>query len=94
MAKAKKPKTRKSANRPPPRSAAPLVNCLPPQILEEAAQGWLKSSGAPTPHPLHTKPRDPKADSLVECLEATLKSLRSEIAELRDRVARLEGRPS
>lgn len=92
MAKAHKPKARKSASRPPPRTAAPLVNSLPPQILEQAAQGWLKSSGAPVTTPSSTPPRKFKADSLVECLEATLQGLRAEIDDLQDRVARLEGR--
>ena len=90
MAKIKQAPTRKSAERPASRPPAPLVNSLPPQILEEAAQGWLKSSGGSSPAPSAAKTRDPKRDALVECLDSTLKSLRLEIAELRERVSRLE----
>ena len=84
MAKAKKSAARKPA--------APLVNSLPPQILEQAAQGWLKSTGATAAPASSSKTATPTTDSLVECLDATLRNLRAEIAELRDRVARLEGR--
>ena len=87
MAKAKKSPARKPSSRP-----APLVNSLPPQILEQAAQGWLKSTGTSDPAASFPKTAQTKADSLVECLDATLKNLRAEIAELRDRLARLEGR--
>ena len=94
MAKNKKVPARKTAPRPAPRPAAPLVNSLPPQILEEAARGWLKSSGAPAPAAVPLKSGPQKTDALVECLEATLKNLRAEMTELRERVARLEGRVS
>jgi len=92
MAKSKKSRPRKPAARPAPRRAAPLVNSLPPQILEEAAQGWLKSSGTPLPAPLPAGRGDLASRELVDCLDATLKSLRGEISELKERVARLEGR--
>ena len=92
MAKIKKESARKPATRTSARPPAPLVNSLPPQILEEAAQGWLKSSGAATPTSSPIKSRDPKSDELVDCLDATLKDLRREMGELRERVARLEGR--
>ena len=88
MAQKKKAPARKPASRPP----APLVNSLPPQILEEAAQGWLKSSGAPAIPP--SKSGATKKEALVECLEGTLGHLRAEIAELRERLARLESRGS
>jgi len=90
MAKTKKEPARKPGTRTSARPPAPLVNSLPPQILEEAAQGWLKSSGA-TPAP-YSKSVAQKTDALVDCLDATLKDLRREMAELRERVARLEGR--
>jgi uncharacterized protein YceH (UPF0502 family) len=90
MAKTKKESARKPATRTTARPPAPLVNSLPPQILEEAAQGWLKSSGA-TPAP-SSKSAAQKTDALVDCLDATLKDLRREMAELKERVARLEGR--
>lgn len=92
MAKAKKVPTRKPAPRSPPRAPAPLVNSLPPQILEEAAQGWLKSSGAPAAVPPPSKNQDRKAEALVDCLDATLQNLRAELSDLKDRVARLESR--
>lgn len=92
MAKSKKSPARKPTHRPVPRPSAPLVNSLPPQILEEAAQGWLKSSGGSTPIPFPAKNREPEADALVECLDSTLKNLRLDIADLRERVNRLETR--
>jgi hypothetical protein len=92
MSKSNKNSTRKPVNRASVRPPAPLVNSLPAQILEEAAQGWLKSSGAATSPSSPIKSRAPKSDELVDCLDATLKDLRREMAELRERVARLEGR--
>lgn len=92
MAKGKKAPTRKSTSRGPSRPPAPLVNSLPPQILEEAAQGWLKSSGASATPPW--KSGAPKREALVQCLETTLTDLRAELAELRERVTRLETRGS
>ena len=92
MAKSKKSPARKPAHRPAPRPPTPLVNSLPPQILEEAAQGWLKSSGAPAPAPTPAKSREAKDLSLVECLDSTLKNLHADIANLRERIARLESR--
>ena len=92
MAQSKKSQARKSSARSAPRPAAPLVQSLPTKILEEAAQGWLKSSGAPAYPSSPAKIREPKSDELVDCLDATLQSLRGEISELRERVARLEGR--
>lgn len=92
MAKSKKTQARKSATRSALRPTAPLVHSLPPQILEEAAQGWLKSSGTPLPASVPTKKGDLASRELVDCLDATLQNLRGEISELKERVARLEGR--
>jgi len=92
MAKVKKSPVRKAAPRATARPPAPLPNSLPPQILEEAAQGWLKSSGAVPAVPPTAKSRELKPDALVDCLDSTLKHLRLELSELRERVARLEGR--
>lgn len=94
MARTKKAPTRKPAVRASTRPPAPLVNSLPPQILEEAAQGWLKSSGSTAPSQLPSKSGQQKAEALVDCLDTTLKNLRAEMAELKDRVSRLEGRIS
>ena len=90
MAKLKRNSSRKPTPRPAKQTPSPLVNSLPPQILEEAAQGWLKSSGASTPAPSPAKKRDLQTDPLVVCLDSTLHSLRLEIADLRERVNRLE----
>lgn len=87
MAKTKK----KSARRPAPKAPAFPASSLAPQILEEAAQGWLQSSGAaPT---LTQRSARPAADlRLAEALTETLQQLRGEIAELRSRLDRLENR--
>jgi len=90
MAKSKKSPARKPAGRPVPRPPAPLVNSLPPQILEEAARVWLKSSGAAAPTQTSARQNEPEDLSLVKCLDSTLKNLRAEIANLRERIARLE----
>ena len=86
MAKSKK----KNLRRPAPKAPAFPTPTLAPQILEEAAQGWLQSSGStprspqPGPHPADHR--------LAEALTKTLQELRSEIAELRARFERLENR--
>ncbi len=85
MAKSKK----KSARRPSPKAPAFPVSSLAPQILEEAAQGWLQSSGAPAAN----RPARPASDHrLTEALTDTLRQLREEIADLRARLDRLEAR--
>lgn len=84
MAKAKK----KSVRRPAPRAHAFSTPSLAPQFLEQAAQGWLQSSG--TPAPAQRPARAASDDRLVELLTETLRQLRAEIAELRTRLDRLE----
>ncbi len=86
MSKAKK----KAAGRPSPKSSAYSTPTLAPQILEQAAQGWLQSSGASTPAPRATPTQGDR--HLAEALTATLRELRAEIAELRTRIDRLENR--
>lgn len=86
MAKSKK----KSVRRPAPKAPPFPVPSLAPQILEEAAQGWLQSSGAPT---VSSRPARSASDHrLAEALTETLQQLRGEIAELRSRLDRLEAR--
>jgi len=86
MAPSRKKTARRSGFRQPV-SAPPS---LPPQVLEQAAQGWLQSSGAAA-----TGPRPSRTVSdhrLSEALANTLQELRAEIAELRTRLDRLESR--
>ena len=86
MAKAKK----KNVHRPAPKAPAFPVSSLAPKVLEQAAQGWLQSSGnaprSPRPGPSQTDHR------LTEALDGLLRELREEIAELRARLDRLETR--
>jgi len=87
MAKAKK----RSSARPPAAKAIPFPSStLAPQVLEQAAQGWLQSSG-PTHSP--SRPTSSASDHrLTEALGETLAQLRAEIADLRSRLDRLESR--
>ena len=88
MSRMAKPK-KKSVRRPGPKGPAFPVSSLAPQILEQAAQGWLQSSGATA------APRAPRPASdhrLTEALTETLQQLRGEMAELRARLDRVESR--
>jgi hypothetical protein len=86
MAKPKK----KSARGPAPKPPSFPASSLAPQILEQAAQGWLQSSGSPAPAP---RPSRTASDHrLAEALTETLQQLRAEISELRSRLDRLEAR--
>ena len=87
MAKAKK----KSPARPPgTKGLGSPAPALAPKVLEEAAQGWLQSFGtnpsSARPGPTATEER------LAEALIQTLQQFRSEIAELRSRLDRIETR--
>lgn len=86
MAKSKK----KSARRPAPKAPAFPVSSLAPQVLEEAAQGWLQSSGASAASSRSARPASDHR--LAEALTETLQQLREELAELRSRLDRLEAR--
>lgn len=86
MAKAK----RKTSGRPAPKAPAFPAPSLAPQVLEQAAQGWLQSTGASSPA---ARPSRTASDHrLAEALTETLQQLRTEIAELRSRLERLESR--
>ena len=86
MPKPKKKPVRRAA----PKELSFPVASLAPQILEQAAQGWLQSSGAA---PAAQRPSRPAADQrLAEALTETLQQLRGEIAELRIRMDRMENR--
>ena len=84
-----KPK-RKTSGRPAPKAPAFPAPSLAPQVLEQAAQGWLQSSG--TPAPAHRPTRPASDERLTEVLTETLQQLRAEISELRTRLDRLERR--
>ncbi len=86
MPKAKK----KAAGRPSQKTAAYSAPSLAPQILEQAAQGWLQSSGAATPVPRSASAQSDRR--LAEAMTETLRELRTEISELRSRLDRLENR--
>lgn len=84
MAKFKKKTVRRNAPK-----AVPLPGpSLAPKLLEEAAQGWLQSSGATAPS---SRRDSSQADQrLTEALLQTLQELRDGMAELRLRLDRLE----
>ena len=86
MAKTKK----KVVRRPAPKAPSFSTPSLAPQVLEQAAQGWLQSAGSPAP--VHRPSRPVSDDRLAEVLTETLRQLRSEISELRSRLDRLETR--
>ena len=85
MPKSKK-KTLTRATPKPPTS-------LPPEVLEQAAQGWLQShgisatSGAP-------KQGEHSFTQLSENLDKFLHQLRAELNDLRNRISRLESKKS
>lgn len=86
MAKTKK----RSAHRAASTARVFPAPTLAPQVLEQAAQGWLQSSGTAfkTPHPRSTQPDLRLAEALAECLQ----DLRTDLAEIRNRLERLEKR--
>ena len=87
MAKAKK---KSPAHRSGPRGPVLPAPSLAPKVLEEAAQGWLQSLGTGAPA---RRPASGASDHrLAEALTETLQQVRSEIAELRARLDRLESR--
>ncbi len=74
----------------------PLVKpipSLPPEVLEQAAQGWLQSHGISSA-PVTPKPSEPSFTQLSETLDKVLHQLRSELNELRSRISRLESKKS
>ena len=86
MAKSKKKSVRRAA----PKASLCPAPTLAPRILEEAAQGWLQSSGGTAP--VHPPSRAASDHRLTEALTETLRELRTEISELRGRLDRLENR--
>ena len=86
MAKPGKKAARRSGLRHP---TSPL-SALAPQVLEEAAQGWLQSSGTVAPVPRSTPASSDQR--LAGALNETLRELRAELTDLRARLDRLENR--
>ena len=84
------PKAKKST---PARALKKPAPSLPPEVLEQAAQGWLQSHGISSP-PTSPKPNEPSFTQLSESLEKVLHQLRAELNDLRTRIARLESKKS
>jgi hypothetical protein len=68
---------------------AKLVTSLPPEVLEQAAQGWLQSHGISST-PAAPKQGEPSFSHLSESLDKVLHQLRAELNDLRNRISRLE----
>ena len=85
-----KPKKKSSDRRVGSKGLGSPAPGLAPKVLEEAAQGWLQSLGTnPLPvRPTPTATEERLADALIQ----TIQQLRSEIAELRARLDRMETR--
>ena len=83
------PKAKKAPTRP----ARKPIPSLPPQALEQAAQGWLQSHGIAATAPTE-KRKEIAFSQLSESLDKVLQQLQAELNELRSRVARLESKKS
>ena len=83
MAKAKKS----------PLRARKPISSLPPEILEQAAQGWLQSHGVSS-SPSSPKETEPSFAHLTESLNQVLNEVRTELKDLRARLTRLESKKS
>ena len=81
MAKAKKKSPVRPVSRPP--------RSLPPEVLEEAAQGWLQSHGVISPQPPPPVLKEYSHD-LTEALAKVLHEIRREMDALGERISRLE----
>lgn|GEM_PF-1047939 len=84
------PKAKKSTPARAPKKPAPS---LPPEVLEQAAQGWLQSHGISST-PTTPKPNELSFTQLSESLEKVLHQLRAELNDLRTRIGRLESKKS
>jgi hypothetical protein len=81
MAKAKKKSPARPVSRPP--------LSLPPEVLEEAAQGWLQSHGVVSPQSSPPALKESFQD-LTEGLAKVLHEIRRQLDELGERISRLE----
>jgi hypothetical protein len=68
-----------------------LVPSLPPEVLEQAAQGWLQSHGISST-PAVPNQGEPSFSQLSESLDKVLHQLRAELNDLRNRISRLEAK--
>lgn len=84
------PKSKKTA---PARVTPRLVPSLPPEVLEQAAQGWLQSHGISST-PATPKQAESPFSQLSESLDKVFHQLRAELDDLRNRISRLESKKS
>ena len=87
------PKSKKKAQKAPARVTPKLAPSLPPEVLEQAAQGWLQSHGISS-IPAAPKQGEPSFSQLSESLDKVLHQLRAELNDLRNRISRLESKKS
>ena len=81
------------AKKAPTRLPRQPIHSLPPEVLEQAAQGWLQSHGiAATPSTENRK--EIAFSQLSESLDKVLHQIKAELNELRSRIARLESKKS
>jgi len=83
------PKAKKAPTRP----ARKPIPSLPPQTLEQAAQGWLQSHGIAATPPTENQ-KEIAFSQLSESLDKVLHQIKAELNDLRSRVTRLESKPS
>ena len=81
----------KSKKKVPARVTPKLVPSLPPEVLEQAAQGWLQSHGISST-PAAPKQGEPSFAQLSESLDKVLHQLRAELDDLGNRISRLESK--
>ena len=84
------PKSKKKA---PARVTPNLTPSLPPEVLEQAAQGWLQSHGISS-NPAAPKQAESSFTQLSESLDKVLHQLQAELNDLRNRISRLESKKS
>jgi len=83
----------KSKKKTPSRATPKPVTSLPPEVLEQAAQGWLQSHGISS-IPVAPKQGEPSFSQLSESLDKVLHQLRAELNDLGARISRLESKKS
>ena len=84
------PKSKKKA---PARVTPKPLPSLPPEVLEQAAQGWLQSHGISST-PAAPNQGEPSFSQLSESLDKVLHQLRAELNDLRNRISHLESKKS
>jgi hypothetical protein len=81
------------AKKAPARPARHPVPSLPPEVLEQAAQGWLQSHGIAATPPTENQ-KEIAFSQLSESLDKALHQIKTELNDLRSRLTRLESKPS